>query len=340
MSKTIFITGGTGFVGSYIIRYLLRDYDYKIRVLKRKNSPMDLVQEVKDKVEWIEGDLLDTVSLEDAMQDVDEVYHCGALISFEPKHFKKMHRINEEGTANVVNIALDLGVKKLIHLSSIAALGRYKHISHYDENTKWDRSHLNSQYAISKHMAEQEVWRGIAEGLNAVIVNPSVIIGSGIWGSGTTTFFEQVWKGLRFYPGGATGFVDVRDVANFSVQLMESDISKERFVLNSENWAYRELFTEIAKAFDKNPPSIKTNGLMNAAAWRGDWLLSKITGKNRLITKEIITHISQKYTYGSSKSKSVLDFNYIPTLQTLAETCLQYLNAKKENNPSSFLPLL
>ena len=173
MPKKIFVTGGTGFVGSHILRYLVRDHSYEIRALKRKGSPMNLVREVQDKIKWIDGDLLDSVSLEDAMQDVDEVYHCGALITFDPAQFDRMHRVNQEGTSNIVNIALDFGIKKLVHLSSIAALGRYKHILHYDESTKWDRSPLNSQYAISKHMGEQEVWRGIAEGLNAAIINPN-----------------------------------------------------------------------------------------------------------------------------------------------------------------------
>ncbi len=339
MSKKIFITGGTGFLGSYIIRYLLRDQAYTIRALKRKNSPMDLVEQIRDQVEWIEGDLLDPVSLEDAMQDIDEVFHCGALVAFDPKDFSRMHRINQEGTANLVNIALNLGIKRLIHVSSIAALGRYKHIVHYDEKTKWDRSRLNSQYAISKYMAEQEVWRGIAEGLNAAIVNPSVIIGSGIWGVGTTSFFEQVWKGLQFYPAGGSGFVDVRDVAKFTVQLMKSNITNERFVLNAENWTYQQLFAEIATIFNKKPPSIKTNNLMNGIAWRGDWLLSKIMGKPRLITKEITTHISRTYTYGNEKSISAFNFNYTPTTQTLRETCQQFAASKKENGKSACLLL-
>jgi len=250
-----------------------------------------------------------------------------------------MHRINQEGTANIVNTCLHFGISKLVHISSIAALGRYKHISFYDENTKWDRSPFNSQYAISKYAAEQEVWRGVAEGLNAAVVNPSVIIGSGIWGAGTTTFFEQVWKGLKFYPAGATGFVDVRDVAKFTVQLMESDVSEERFVLNGENWSYHQLFSTIAKAIGKKAPTIQTSAFMNALAWRGDWLLSALSGKTRLITKEIATHINIKYTYGNKKSKSFLDFEYTPIQQTLLETSEQYANTKPNGIEAAVLPL-
>lgn len=339
MLKKVFITGGTGFVGSYIIRYLLKK-QYQIRALKRLSSPMHLVADIAEHINWIEGDILDTVSLEDAMQDVDEVYHCAAIVSFEPAQFSQMYRINQEGTANVVNIALDTGVKKMLHLSSIAALGRQGHIKHYDENTKWDRSPLNSQYAITKHIAEQEVWRGIAEGLNAVIVNPSVILGSNIWGKGTSTFFEQVWKGLKFYPKGTTGFVDVRDVARFSILLMESNIRAERYVLNGENWSYFQLFKEIALNLNKQPPTIATNALMNNIAWRADWLLSKFSKKKRLITREVATHVNQQYTYGSDKSRQEFDFQYTPIQQTLVETCKQFLKAKQENKVASVLPLL
>lgn len=340
MSKTIFITGGTGFLGAYLLRYLVKGSRHTIRALKRKNSSMLLVKDIQDKIEWIEGDVLDNISLEDAMQDVDEVYHCAAVVSFDPKLFPMMHRVNQEGTANVVNTALHLGIKKLVHISSIAALGRFKHISFYDEKVKWDRSPLNSQYAISKYGAEQEVWRGVAEGLNAAVVSPSVIIGSGIWGAGTTTFFDQIWNGLKFYPAGATGFVDVRDVAKFTIQLMESDISNERFVLNGDNWSYRQLFIEIAKATGKKVPTIQTNSLMNGLAWRGDWLRSLLSGKKRLITKEIATHVNRKYTYGNQKSSAFFDFEYTPIRQTLLETSEQYIQSKEQGKAAAVLPLL
>lgn len=339
MSKKIFITGGTGFIGSYIIRYLIKDKSCIVRALKRPNSPMHLVKDIQDQIEWIEGDLLDTVALEDAMQDVDEVYHCGAVVSFEPKIFKRMYRVNQEGTANIVNTALHFEVKKFAHLSSIAALGRFKHIDHYDEKTKWETSEYNSQYAISKHMAEQEVWRGIAEGLNAVIVNPAVVLGSGIWGTSTATLFETVWKGLRFFPGGTTGFVDVRDVAKFTIQLMNSDISSERFVLNSENWSYEKLFGTMATAMGKMPPSIKPNEFMTALGWRGDWFLSMLTGKKRSLTKEMAKHVSRQYTYGNEKSLAALDFEYTPIEQTIFETCQQFMQSKKDGNLAAILPL-
>ncbi len=339
MSKTIFVTGGTGFLGSYILRYLVKER-YSVRALKRKNSPMFLVEDIQDKVDWIEGDILDTVALEDAMQDTDEVYHCAAVVTFDPKKFDYMLRVNQEGTENIVNIALAFGIKKLLHVSSIAALGRYKNINNYNEAVKWERSPFNSQYAISKHGAEQEVWRGIAEGLNAAIINPSVIIGSGIWGKGTTTFFNQVWNGLRFYPSGTTGFVDVRDVAKFAIQLMNSKIHSQRFLLNSENWSYHQLFTTIAKSLGKTPPSIKTSQLMNNLAWRGDWFLSKLLGKQRLITREVARHVGRTYLYGNEKSKSFFDFQYTSVHQTLLETCEQYLSSKKENTLAARLPLI
>ncbi len=339
MAKTIFITGGTGFVGSYIIRYLLRNESNNLIALKRPNSPMHLVKDIAEKVNWIEGDLLDTVALEDGMQNADEVYHCGAIVSLEPRLFTRMYRVNQEGTANVVNIALATGVKKLLHLSSIAALGRFKEIDHYDEKVKWESSVFNSQYAISKYMAEQEVWRGVAEGLNAAIVNPSIILGSGIWGASTSTLFQRVWNGLSFYPSGTTGFVDVRDVARFSIQLMESDVSAERYVLNASNLSYKALFTQIAQVLNKKPPTIATKNWMTALAWRLDWFRAMLSRSTRLLTREMALHVSRKYTYGNEKSKAQFDFQYTPIEQTIQETGEQFLQSQKHNLPFSVLPI-
>ena len=217
---------------------------------------MDMVADIAQQVEWIEGDITDLVALEDAFTDITHVCHCAAVVSFHPRDVRPMMQVNVEGTANLVNYALDAGVQKFVHVSSIAALGRSKEASHLNESSRWETSKHNTQYAISKYLGEQEVWRGAAEGLEVAIVNPAMVIGPGYWQENTARFFTQVAEGLKFCPIGASGFVDVRDVALFLVKLLESNITAERYVLCGENKSYRQFFGLIAKELGVPAPAI------------------------------------------------------------------------------------
>src|SRR5436190_8171415 len=200
--EMIFLTGGTGLVGSQIL-FDLASSGNKIRALRRKESRLDVVDRLFEKtpgykknIEWIEGDVIDLFSLEDAMEGVDTVYHSGAFISFFPSEVKKMMKVNVEGTANMVNMALKKNVKRFCHISSVAVLGRFSGDEILNEDSWWKTSKENSNYAISKYGGEREVWRGIEEGLNAFIVNPTIVIGPGKWDTGSTQMFSQVWTGL------------------------------------------------------------------------------------------------------------------------------------------------
>jgi nucleoside-diphosphate-sugar epimerase len=340
--KTILITGATGFIGSYLTRRLVQKGGLQVRALRRKHSPMDLVASVQKDIEWFEGDVLDLPALEVAMKGVHQVYHAAAIVSFNAADHNQMRRINREGTANVVNLALDEGIEKLLHVSSIAAIGRSKNEQRIDENTKWQDGDANSGYAISKHLAEMEVWRGIAEGLNAVIVNPSNVLGSGFWEGRTATgqLFYKVWNGFRFYPQGTTGWVDVRDVVRFMVQLMESDRSGERYILSAENLPYKTIFDEIAKAINAKPPQIGVSPIIRESAWRAAWLLSKFTGKTPFITKETARSSARTYYYDNRKSLAAFDFSYTPVLSTIQETGQQFLLGANNGFPPAVLPFL
>jgi dihydroflavonol-4-reductase len=322
--KKILVTGGTGFLGSYLLRYLVKE-GKNVRALKRATSSMDLVKSIEDKVEWVEGDILDVFSLDAAMQGIEEVYHCAAVVSFDPREAEKMKKINVNGTANVVNLALQNGVKRLLHVSSIAAVGRSKETPQVNEKVMFARSPMNSKYAISKFLGEQEAWRGGAEGLEVVAVNPSVIIGSGYWHSGTNGFFNQIQNGLKFYPTGITGFVDVRDVARAMVLIMDSGITEERFLLNSENLPYSTFLNWIAEDLGKVKPSIEVTKLIEELAWRFAWLKSKLTGKSPFLTRETARNSSFQFHYENDKFlKAFPDFKFIPMRETTRETAGQY----------------
>ncbi len=318
-NKQIFITGATGLVGSYLARLLLKK-GYRVRALKRAKSKMDLLGPDAERIEWVTGDVLDIPALEDAMEDVDQVFHCAAMVSYDPKYLKEMMAINVDGTANVINVALYREVKKLVHISSIAALGKSKHGEPVSEQTKWERDKKNTNYSVSKYLSEQEVWRGYAEGLPVAIINPSVVLGAGRWRQSSTGLFKQVYDGLKFYPLGGNGFVDVRDVAQMALQLMESDIEGERFLANGENLKFRDLFNQMAEGLDKPVPTIKVTPLLGALAWRTMWLKSKLTGRSPLITRETVRSATGTVAYDASKSEKLLDFKYTPIPETVRET--------------------
>jgi nucleoside-diphosphate-sugar epimerase len=328
----ILVTGATGLVGSHLTYELLRS-GQQVRALKRPDSSMDMLKkvlrlysdrpdELLSNLEWVEGDILDIFSLEEAMEGVEVVYHCAALVSFLPGDKKRLIRINTEGTANVVNAALEKKVRKLCHVSSIAALGRPEDQDELiDENLVWKTSRNNSVYAISKYGAEREVWRGTAEGLDAVIVNPSIILGVAGDTRGSSRIFNTVWEGLKFYPPGRNGFVDVRDVARAMILLMNSDICNKRYILNVDNIPYKRLFDLIAAEMGKAGPTVKVSPLMSGLAWRIEKLRSMVTGIKPLITRETAHTAVQYYEYSNEKIKKELGFEFTPIEETIRHFC-------------------
>ena len=339
MEKITFVTGGTGFVGAYLLRYLV-DRGIRVRALRRANSPMDLVEEIKDKIEWVEGDILDIPSLEKAMQGVENVYHCAAMVSFDPRDRERMMKVNIEGTANVVNQCLFLNIKRLLHISSIAAVGRETDTPHVNEQTKWSDSPLNSNYAISKFKAECEVWRGMAEGLDVVVVNPSVILGSGFWQQGSAALFKTIAKGMKYHPAGGTGFVDVRDVARASMELMNSNISGERFILNSENMSWRDFMTLTATELKTAPPTKLMQGFPLEIFWRIEALRSRLLNTKPILTRETVRNSAHTFYYDNSKIRKALDFQFLSVTDTVGATAVHFNQTYTKDIPFAYLPLV
>ncbi len=333
-----FVTGGTGLVGAYLLRYLVRA-GVRVRALKRANSPMNLVADVADKVEWVEGDILDVATLEEAMRGVTEVYHSAAMISFDPRDRERMFAVNIEGTANVVNMCLLLNVRRLLYVSSIAALGRETGVEEVDESAKWSNSSLNSNYAISKFRGESEVWRGRAEGLNVLVVNPSTILGSGYWDKGSAALFKTVGKGMRYYPAGTTGFVDVRDVAKAMIELMNSDIEGERFILNSENMSWRDFMGLVAEQLGKAAPAKLVSGWSLEVFWRLEWLRSQLSGGTPLLTRETIRNTAHTFYYNNAKVREAIAYEFLPVAASVHETAAQFLETYPKGIGHASLPI-
>lgn len=319
------VTGGTGFLGAYIIKELVQQ-GYSVRAIRRQNkSPFFIASDVLNSVEWVDSDVLDIVSLDEAMQGVDGVIHAAGKVSFRASDRSEMFRVNIEGTANVVNVALENNIQKLVHLSSISAIGRTKDGDTVTETKKWESSKLHTHYAVSKYHAELQVWRGMGEGLNVSIANPSTVLGYGDWNTSSCAIFKNAYKEFPWYTSGTNGFVDVEDVARAVVELLKLEKGGERYILNGENWAFKKLFDTIATGFSKKHPYKKATPFLGELAWRMEKLRSYFSGKAPLLTKET-AKISHTVTYfDNSKILSTLPgFRFTPLTETIESACRLY----------------
>jgi dihydroflavonol-4-reductase len=326
LSTKVLVTGGTGFLGSYIIK-LLVEKGYAVRAIRRSNKlPFYIPTNIFDRVEWVDGDMLDVISLQDSMDNVDAVIHAAAIVSFVKKDRKEMYRVNVEGTANMVNMALEKNVKRFIHISSVAALGRMANGGHINEEKKWEENKINTHYAKSKYKAELEVWRGISEGLHAVILNPSTMLGYGDWNSSSCIIFKNVYEKFKWYSPGVNGFVDIEDVARAALLFMESNITEERFIINGNNWPFKKLLDTIADDFGKPRPSKEVTPALTAIAWRMEKLKSIFSGKKPLLTKESARVAHSKTYFDNDKlRKAFPGFSFTPLEQTIKKACENYL---------------
>ena len=324
----ILVTGGTGFIGAYIIKELI-EKGYPVRAIRRTAKlPFFISPDIFNKVEWVDGDVLDVMALDEAMQGVEAVIHSAAIISFFKKERKNMYSVNADGTANVVNMAIENNVRRIIHISSISAIGRTANGDHVSEEKKWEESKLNTHYGISKHKAEMEVWRGFGEGLNGVIINPSTVLGFGDWHNGSCAIFKNVYKEFGFYTKGVNGFIDVEDVAKLVVMLLESNITEERFILSAENREFQWLFNTIADGFDKKRPTKEASALLSSIAWRLEILKSMMTGHKPLLTKES-AKIARSITYWQNDKllTALPGFSFTPLEESIRKACSNYENA-------------
>ena len=329
----ILVTGGTGLVGCHLLHLLIKN-NKKVLAIHRKNSNLEKVkkvfssysedsQDLFEKINWIEGDINDLESLSIAFKNIEEVYHCAAFISFDKRDLESMKKINVEGTANMVNIALDNNIKKFCYVSTIAAIGLSTN-KYTDEETEWvDNS---NPYSQTKKNAEMEVWRGVSEGLNATIVNPGVIIGSGFWKRGSGAFFTQISRGMNYYPSGKTGFICVKDVVKIMHELMEKNIFSERFILVAENWSFKKFFKEVSVSLNLNPPIKEAGKTLMTVALILDYINSLFLGKRRKLNSASIKSSTSTSHYSNNKISSKLHYNFIKIEKSIQETCKIFKN--------------
>ena len=298
----VFITGANGLLGSQICKLLLQ-HGVAVRASKRANSDLRLLGKWVDKIDWREADICDIVALDEAMQNCTHVIHCAALISFDKKDAQNLMQINVEGTANVVNAALKNNVKRVLHVSSVAAFGRPKGNVIIDEQLDVKDSADNFIYYRSKFFGEREIWRGMAEGLEVVIINPSTILGGGFWNANPNKLFAQVKNEYPFYTTGENAFVDVRDVSEVAVRLLTDAVNGEKFIVSAENLSLKAVMDKIAAEFGVKQPWIKAGKVGGAFAWRAEALKAIFTGQKPIISQELIAVAQAKFGYKNDKDR-------------------------------------
>ncbi|MEN1785119.1 MAG: NAD-dependent epimerase/dehydratase family protein [Bacteroidota bacterium] len=330
----VLVTGGTGLLGAHLLLALCKQ-DKPVRALFRSERTLEAVKThftrdsakgltYFESIDWVKGDIIDLQSLKVAFADITEVYHAAAMVSFDPKEDQQLFDINIGGTSNVVNLCIALKIQKLCFVSSIAALGSGTKQKMINEEEEWLPG-KHTGYAISKHYAEMEVWRASQEGVDVVIVNPGIILAAGFWKSSSGLLFRHAHKGSQYYLPNGNGFVGVNDVVSAMVQLMESPIVNERYILVNENWTYRTFSELMAKALQKTPPKKELKPWMLSILWRADWIRQNFLGKRRRLSRALARNLTMHTLYDNRKVKEDLGFEFEDLKGQIAAQCAIYL---------------
>lgn len=325
----ILVTGASGFIGTHLVR-TLSSAGESVRALYNSRPPRDDLKALPG-VEWKRCDLLDVYAVEEEMQGITDIYHCAAIVSFHRADRDRLMHVNVESTTNVVNEAVLQGVRKLVHLSSVAALGRAaREQKEITEEEPWEESRRNSVYGQSKYAAELEAWRGAGEGLSVAVVNPGIVLGEDLrsgpdaWDEGSARLFKVVDGEFPFFTEGITAWVDVQDVVRAMMTLMKSGVEDERFILSAGNFSYREVFTQMAQALGRKPPRIRAARWMTGLVWRWN-RLRNLWGERSTVTRETARTARTQTFYDNGKwLKTFPEFRYTPMEQTLTRAAAAY----------------
>lgn len=322
----IFVTGGTGFLGSYILQELVLQ-GKPVKALHRKTRfPFYLPQNISEKISWVDGDILDVNGLAEHLDGCNQIIHAAGMVSFQTADKKKLFKINIEGTANMVNAAIEAGITDFVHISSVGALGKTDETKLIDEEKKWPGNKDQSNYGISKYYGEMEVWRGMGEGLSPLILNPVTLLGYGDWNQTSCALFKSSYEEFTWYPEGGNGFADVKDAARAVIGLADTGIRNERFIISAENHSYREIFNWMASGFGKNAPTRKATPAMAGFAWRMEKIKSFFSGKKPLLTRESAIIGSRQTAYDNQKLlKALPEFRFHSLENSIREACSKYL---------------
>ena len=324
----IFLTGATGLLGSFICRKLIQE-GCKVKAAKRSSSSFSLLEDIQDKIEWVEADVLDILSLNQALEGCNQVVHCAGLVSYHAGDADLLFKINGEGTANLVNASLSSGIQRFVHISSVAAIGRSGKLEQIDESFKWSDADEHTAYGMSKHQAELEVFRGGIEGMEIVILNPALVLGPGPLDRSSAQVFKYVKEEKSYYTDGCLNYIDARDVANISWQALQGKLKfGERYILSAGILPYKQFFEQVAAAMQKKAPSIRANSYLLYLAYFLETFRARLQGKKPLVTGETLKLSKQRLKFSHTKVKQALDYQFIPLQETIEWTCREIQKSK------------
>lgn len=329
------VTGATGIVGSHVVLALLQQ-GREVIATRQPGSDLNKIkklfacyttqfQELFDKIKWLELDIRDVYGIEEALEGIDYVYHCAGFVSFDKKDRQKLFDVNEKGTKNIVDACLQKSVKGLCHLSSVATINNLDHNTDLTEEIFWKTSGRESDYALSKYNAEREVWRGIEEGLNAVIVNPGVVLSPGFWNQSSSQLFKTCYKGNRFYTNGMAAYIAATDVAKAMIFLVDKQKFGERFILIENNYTYHNILSTIQSKFNKPEPSINASAQLLRFAGFFEKIIALFSNQPVKLNKALINAALNKQIFSNRKIKKQIDFDFRPTHTVIEQICEQYL---------------
>ena len=323
------VTGATGIIGSHVVLKLLQN-NKPVIACKQKSSNINKTKQLFgfynqshlfEKIVWKDIDICDIFSIEEALEGVTTVYHCAGLVSFNRKDRKKLFLLNETGTANVVNACIEKKIKALCHVSSISTINNSDYKEALHENIFWKTNGKESDYAISKYNGEREVWRGIEEGLNAVIVNPGIVLSPGFWNQSSSRLFKKCYQGNSFYTDGITGYVSAKDTAEAMIQLVEKNHFANRYILIEGNYSFETILNLISTGLSKRKPTIHAGKTLLQFGRILDFILSRFTGREQILTKSFIHSALHKKPYLNTKIKDTLSLKFSPIEAEIKEIC-------------------
>ena len=326
------VTGATGILGSHVLLRLLEE-GQPVIACRQKNSDLKKVEKLftwykKDElyksIQWKELDINDLFSIEDALEGVHTVYHCAGFVSFNKKDREKLFKINDKGTANLVTACLEKKIDALCHVSSIGTINNSDARGPLHEDVFWKKKGNESDYALSKYNAEREVWRAMEEGLNALVVNPGVILSPGFWNQSSSRLFTTCYKGNLFYTSGQTAYIAARDVARAMVQLTRQRQFGNRYILTENNYSFKQVLDHVSTQLGKKKPMIKAGFYLLHAGRFFDYFFSKVTGREQVLTKFIIHSALNKQSYLNAKVCGKIDFKFTPVMDEITEICRLY----------------
>jgi dihydroflavonol-4-reductase len=326
----IFVTGGSGFIGSYILQELVRQ-GRPVKAMRRKRGlPSYISSDISEKISWVDGDILDVGGLAENLEGCTQIIHVAGFVSFDPSDKKKLFKINIEGTANMVNAAIEAGISDFVYVSSVSSLGWTDGTSMISEENKWPGNAGQPNYGVSKYYGEMEVWRGMGEGLRPLVVNPSILLGYGDWNESSCGLFKTAYEQFPFYTEGICGFVEVQDTVDVIITLLDSGIRNERFIISAENRGYREILNWMAHGFGKKPPHVKAGSFVSALAWRLEKIKSIFSGHKPLITRESLAVAVRHSLYDNKKLLQALpSFRFRSVEDSILEACHKYAQGLK-----------